>query len=105
MEDFSIIDQVSIGVNAKHVVAVHGAAMAFFALSRGVDSIIELSPPHVYHGLYPATLGARIGKYISIIPEFDNRVTHNAFDAILHFKSMPFETNLALLERALAEVT
>ncbi len=104
MEDFSIIDQISIGMNAKHVVAIHGAAMAFLVLNPGLDLIIELSPPYVYYGLYPAILGARVGKYISIIPELDDRIAHNGFDGILHIKSMPFETNLALLERALAEV-
>jgi Glycosyltransferase 61 len=102
MEDFSIIDQISIGTNAKHVVAIHGAAMAYLALNRAVDSIIELSP--IYHWLYPAVLGAQVGRYISIIPEFDERIVHGGFDAILHLKSMPFEVNLALLERALAEI-
>ena len=102
MEDFSIIDQISIGANAKHVVAIHGAAMAFFVLNRGVDSIIELSP--IYHRLYPATLGTRVRKYVSIIPEFNDRIAHSGLDAILRVKSMPFEVNLALLERALGEI-
>ena len=69
MEDFSFTDQISIAMNAKHVVAIHGAGMAFFALSRGIDSIIELSPPYIYTAFFPTMLGSRVRKYIVIIPE------------------------------------
>jgi hypothetical protein len=104
MEDFSILDQISIATHARDVVAIHGAAMAFLALSRSVDSVIELSPPHVYHSYYPVALGSKVRKYVLVIQEFDERVTHSGWHAILHFKTRPFEVNLRLLERALAEV-
>ena len=104
MEDFSIPDQISIGAHARHVVAIHGAAMAFLALNRGIDSLIELSPPHVYHSLYPLTLGSRVRKYFLVIQEFDERVIYSGWEAILYFKNRPFKVNLGLLERALTEV-
>jgi capsular polysaccharide biosynthesis protein len=104
MEDFSILDQISIAKHARDVVAIHGAAMAFLALSRGVDSVIELSPPHVYHSYFPVALGSKVRKYVLVIPEHDERVMHSGFEAVLHFKTRPFEVNLRLLERALAEL-
>jgi len=104
MEDFSILDQMSIAAHARHVVAIHGGAIAFFALNRGINSFIELFPPHVYHALYPVALGAQVQKYIVVIQEFDERIIHNGWDALLHFKYRSFEVNLRLLERALADV-
>jgi hypothetical protein len=104
MEDFSIPDQISIGAHARNVVAIHGAAMAFLALNRGMESLIELSPPHVYHSLFPVTLAPRVRKYILIIQEFDEHIMHYGWDAIVRFKNRPFEANLGLLEQALTEV-
>jgi glycosyl transferase family 61 len=102
MEDFSIIDQVSIGAHARHVVAIHGAGMAFLVLNRSVESIIELFPPHVYHA--PVGWAAQVRKYILVIQEFDERIVHNGWHAVSYFKDRPFAANLRLLERALAEV-
>ena len=67
MEDHSIEEQISIAANARHVVAVHGAAMAFLALNRAIETLIELSPPHVYHEWFPVSLGSRVRKYILVI--------------------------------------
>ena len=105
MEDFSIPDQISIGAHARHVVAIHGAAMGFLALNRGIESLIELSPPHVYHSLFPVTLGPHVRNYILIMQEFDEHIMHYGWDAIVRFKNRPFEANLGLLEHALTEVT
>lgn len=104
MEDFAITDQISIGAHARHVVAIHGAAMGFLALNRGIELLIELSPPHVCHLWFPVALGSRVRKYIIVIPEFDERVVHYGWDAIFHFKNKPFEANLELLEQAVSEV-
>jgi hypothetical protein len=104
MEDFSILDQISIAAHTRHVVSIHGAAMAFLVFNRKVDSLIELSPPHVYHALFPVALGPRVRKYILIIQEFDERIIHNGWNVIVQFKNRPFKANLGLLERALAEV-
>lgn len=104
MEDFSIADQISIGANARNVVAIHGAAMGYLTLNRNIESVIELSPPHVYHSLFPLAMRGCVQKYIIVIPDFDAHVIHNGWPTILHFKNKRFEVNTALLERALAEV-
>ncbi|MGA2051656.1 MAG: glycosyltransferase family 61 protein, partial [Terracidiphilus sp.] len=39
MEDYSIADQLSIGTHARHVVALHGAAMSVLVFSRQIDSV------------------------------------------------------------------
>jgi Glycosyltransferase 61 len=101
MEDFSVRDQMSIGAQAQHVVAVHGAAMAFLALGKNIESVIELSPPHVYHELFPVALGCKVQNYVLLIPTFDERVTQK-WDAILHFKNSAFEVDLGQLDLALA---
>ena len=101
MEDYSIQEQISIAANAGHVVAVHGAAMAFLTFNRAIESIIELSPPHVYHEYFPVTLGNRVRKYILVIQDFDERVAHSGWNAISHFKNQPFSVDIDLLQRAL----
>jgi hypothetical protein len=102
MEDFSILDQLSIATHAQHVIAIHGAAVAFFGLNRSVESVIELLPPHAYYA--PVTLAAIARKYIFVMQEFDERIIHSGYHAVRPFKLRPFEANLRLLERALAEV-
>ncbi len=104
MEDFAVRDQISIAAHARHVVAIHGAAMGFLALNRDIESLIELFPPHVYHALFQMTLGSSVRKYVVVIQDFDERVIYNGWDAVLFFKNRPFEVNLGLLERALDEV-
>jgi hypothetical protein len=101
MEDYSIEDQISIGANAKHVIATHGAAMAFLVFNREIESIVELSPPHVYHEFFPVTLGNRVKKYTLIVQEFDARIIHQGWNAILHFKNKPFSADMDLLSQSL----
>jgi hypothetical protein len=101
MEDHSIKEQISIAANARHVVAVHGAAMAFLTFNRAIESVIELFPPHVYHEYFAVTLGNRVHNYILVIQDFDERVVHSGWDAISHFKNQPFTADIALLQRAL----
>ena len=37
MEDYSLREQLSIGAQAKHVVAIHGAAMGFLIMSKRIE--------------------------------------------------------------------
>lgn len=104
MEDYSIHDQLSIGAQAKHVVAIHGAAMAFLALNRAVDSVIELMPPHVYHEMFAMCPRSQAMRYHVIISEFDPVVVHSGWSALLHHKERPFATDLKLLEKSLLSV-
>jgi hypothetical protein len=102
MEDHSIEEQIGIAANARHVVAVHGAAMGFLTFNRAIDTVIELSPPHVYHEYFAVTLGNRVRNYILVIQDFDERVVHTGWHAISHFKNQPFTADIALLRRALS---
>jgi capsular polysaccharide biosynthesis protein len=104
MEDYSIHDQLSIGARAKHVVAVHGAAMSFLVMNQNIDSVIELLPPNVYHELFPVCLSPRVGRYEQIIPEFDQAVAHSGWQTIVRFKNARFSTDAKLLENCLSEM-
>lgn len=103
-EDYSIQDQLSIGAQAKHVVAVHGAAMSFLVMNKSIDSVIELLPPHVYHDLFPVCLGPRVAHYAQVIPEFDPRVPHSGWEAIAHFKNNSFSIDTNLLGKLLSDL-
>jgi capsular polysaccharide biosynthesis protein len=100
MEDYSIADQASIGAHAKHVVAIHGAAMAYLALSRRVETVIEIFPPHVFQSHFALALGARVGRYFVVVPDFDERVMLTGWQT---FKNRPFAADLDLLRQALGE--
>ena len=102
MEDHSIQDQISIGANSRHVVAIHGAAMAYLTFAKRIESVIELLPPHVYHEYFPVALGANVGNYVLVIQDLDPRVAHSGWETIYRFKNQPFAANIALLEQALA---
>jgi hypothetical protein len=104
MEDYSIPDQLSIGANARHVIALHGAAMSYLVLGKQLDSVIELFPPHVHHELYPVCIGPRVMSYHQIIPDFDPAVMHSGWDAISHFKSQSFSVDPGLLEKLLSQI-
>lgn len=104
MEDYSLRDQMSLAAQAKHVVALHGAAMSLLLLNSKMDSVVEIFPPHVYHQMYPACLGQRVGRYEQIIPDFDCRVAHSGWDAILYYKNRPFSIDTHLLQALLAEI-
>jgi hypothetical protein len=104
MEDYSLSDQLSIGTHAKHVVAVHGAAMSFLVMSKRIDSIVELLPPNHYAAWFPVSLGARVVRYEQIIPIFDQRVAHSGWAAIARFKDQPFAVDTELLRRRLSVI-
>jgi hypothetical protein len=104
MENCSIAEQLSIGAQSKHVVAVHGAAMALLAVNRQIDSVIELLPPNVYHACYPMALGPKVRRYEQIIPDFDRTVVHKGWQEILRFKDQPFSVDARLLDRLLSEI-
>jgi hypothetical protein len=104
MEDYPIADQLSIAAQAKHVVAVHGAAMAFLLVNKGLDSVIELLPANVYHQLFATCLGRRVGRWDQIVPEYDPRVAHSGWQAILHYKNRNFSVDVPLMERLLSEI-
>jgi len=103
MEDYSISDQLSIGAQAKHVIAVHGAAMSFLIMNRSIDSLVELLPAHFYMEYYPVCLSPRVGRYEQIIPDFDQRVSLSGWDTKLHFQNLPFSIDEGLLDRILSE--
>ena len=104
MEDYSIQDQLSIGAQAKHVVAIHGAAMALLALNRTVDSVVELMPPHVYHEMFAMCPRSRALRYHVIISEFDPVVQQSGWPALAYHKERSFATDLNLLEKSLLSV-
>jgi hypothetical protein len=104
MEDYPIREQLSIGAQAKHVIAVHGAAMSFLLMNKKVESLIEIFPSNVYTQLFPICLGQRVIRYEQIIPDFDPSVGHSGWEAILYFKSRNFSVNAALLDRLLSEI-
>jgi hypothetical protein len=104
MEDYSIQEQLSIGGHAKHVIAIHGAAMSFLLMNKRVESLIEIFPSNVYDQLFPTCLGRRVIRYEQIIPEFDPRVGHSGWEAISYFKSRSFSVNAPLLDKLLSEI-
>lgn len=104
MENFSITRQMEIAASARHVVAVHGAAMGFLALNRSLESVIEILPPNVYHEFFPLSIGSRVSKYIQILPSFDIMVACEGWDAILAHKSRPFVLAPQLLDLALGSI-
>jgi hypothetical protein len=104
MEDYPIRDQLSIGTNARHVIALHGAAMGYLVLARHLDSVVELFPPHVHHELFPVSLGPRVKSYHQILPDFDPAVIHSGWQAISHFKSQSFSVDPGLLKKLLSQI-
>jgi hypothetical protein len=104
MEDYSIADQLSIGAHARHVVALHGAAMSSLVFSKQIDSVIELFPPNVHHEIFPVCLGPRVKNYHQIVPAFNPAVMHSGWDAIFHFKKQSFSVDLELLTRLLSQI-
>jgi len=103
MEDYSLRDQLSIGARARHVIALHGAAMSLLAVNRGIDSIIEILPPHNQPAFFPVALGPRVRRYEQMIPDFDPAVIHS-WPASVRFKDLPFSVDATLLARLLTEI-
>jgi hypothetical protein len=104
MEDYPVGEQLGIGAKAKHVIAVHGAAMSLLAGNPQIDSVVELFPPNVQHEFYPALFGSKVAKYHQIVPSYDPRVAQSGWDAVYSFKNRNFAMDAALLERILTEV-
>lgn len=104
MEDYPLREQLSIGARARHVVGVHGAAMAYLTFGRGVESVIELMPHHVYHEMFATSISPRVPHYHLVVSDYDRAVAHSGWPAVAHFKSLPFSVDLTLLEGALADI-
>jgi hypothetical protein len=104
MEDYSLSEQLSIGAQAKHVVAIHGAAMSFLIMSSRIDSIIEFLPSNNYAAWFPVTLGSRVQHYEQIIPIFDRIVQHIGWPEIVRFKGLPFAVDTSLLAKLLSNI-
>jgi hypothetical protein len=104
MEDYSLQEQLSIGAQVKHVVAIHGAAMAFLIMSKRIDSIVEFLPANNYAAGFPVALGSRVERYEQIIPSFDRNVQHIGWPAIVSFKNSPFAVDTSLLQKLLTDI-
>jgi Glycosyltransferase 61 len=104
MEDYSLPDQIMIGKRARHVVAIHGAAMAFLALNQHLESVIELSPSHVYHEMFPMCIGQPARDYHFVISQFDPLVGHRGWASVAHHKSLAVSTDVDLLTQAIETV-
>jgi hypothetical protein len=104
MEDYPIREQLSIGAQARHVIAIHGAAMSFLLMNKRIESVIEIFPSNVYHQLYPVCLGRRVIRYEQIIPEFNPNVGHSGWEAISYYKSRNFSVHGPSLDKLLSEI-
>jgi hypothetical protein len=104
MEDYSLREQLSIGAQAKHVVAIHGAAISFLIMAQRIDSVIELLPANNYAAGFPVALGSRVLHYEQIIPSFDRIVQHIGWAAIVSFKNLPFTVDASFLAKRLADI-
>jgi len=104
MEDYSLREQLSIGAQAKHVVAIHGAAMSFLIMGKRIDSIVEFLPANNYAAGFPVALGSRVKHYEQIIPKFDPIVQHIGWAAIASFKNLPFAVDTSLLAKVLSNI-
>lgn len=104
MEDYPIPEQLAIASHAKHVVAVHSASMATLIMNPGLESVIELLPPNVYHDYYAVCLNGRVRQYAMLMPHFDMRIQHCDWSKILAHKTDSFTADLHSLEQALDEV-
>ena len=101
MEDLSMEDQISVGANAEHIVAPHGAGTAFLVFNKNIKSFIEILPPHVYHEFMPVVLGSQVRKYITVLSDFDYSVPVHGYAALVNFKERSFDIDLELLSHAL----
>jgi len=104
MEDYSVEEQLAICANAKHVIAIHGAAMAMLALNRNLISLIEIFPPHIHHLDYPSSLRRNVANYHQIVSDYDPRVQQLGWGEIMKYKSRNFLLPLDLLEKAFYEI-
>lgn len=103
MEDHDIPTQIRIGLSARDVVALHGAAMGYLRLNPHLNSVVEILPPSVYHNFFPLALGPRTNRYKQIVPSFDRDIQFAGWDRIWAAKNTPFHVDTEQLERALAD--
>lgn len=105
MEDYDVADQLGLAAQAEHVVGIHGAAMATLVMNQGLKSVIELLPPHVWHQYFPISLERCVQRHILLMPDFDEKVPHSGWPALLAYKDAPFAVDLDALEQALEEAS
>lgn len=101
MEDYSMAVKLGISAEAKNVIAISGAGMGMLVLNKQINSLIEISPPNVYHDYFPCAIGRNTKKYIQIMSYFDPRTPYNDWSVILQYKSMGFSVDLKQLTKAL----
>lgn len=104
MEDYSLREQMSIGAHARHVIALHGAAMAFLVFGDRIDSVVEVMPPSNYNQIFPVCLARKVRRYDQIIPNYDPRVVHAGWSAIEAEKNRPFSLDPSLLKTVLSRL-
>lgn len=104
MEDYTIPQQLGIGANAKHVIAIHGAAMSFLAGNKGLGSVVEFFPPNVHHELFATMFGPVTEHYHQIVPTLDMQVQLSGWPAVLSFKNKRFAVEPAVLADVLAKI-
>jgi hypothetical protein len=104
MEDYPIQEQLAIAAQAKHVIAIHGAAISLLLMNKRIESLIEVFPPNVYHQFFPVCLGKRVLRYEQIIPEFDRDIGYRGWDAIAYFKGRSFSMSAPFLDELLSSI-
>lgn len=102
LEDYPLLEQLSIGARAKKVVAVHGAALGCLAVNKGLDSVIEVMPPNSYFEAFPVALCPLVKHYQQVIPDFDRAVAHSGWPAISYYGNHPFRADPGMLEDCLS---
>lgn len=101
MEDYSMAVKLGISTEAKNVIAISGAGMGMLVLNKTINSLIEISPPNVYHDYFPCAVGRNTKKYVQIMSYFDPRAPYNDWSVILKYKSRGFSVDLKQLAKAL----
>lgn len=103
LEDYPIPQQLAIATNAKHVVAIHGAAMGFLVAARNLASIIEIFPKHTHHEWFAAQFDESV-EYHALVPEFDETIPALGYGEILKHKNGSVHAHVESVMDALASV-
>ncbi len=101
LEEHSIADQIMMMQAAEDIVAIHGAALGYLALTKRIRSVVELLPPNVYHNFFPISIGDRVERFVQLIPSFDENTQFAGWSTILQHKQGAFGVDLNQLRRAL----
>jgi hypothetical protein len=102
MEDYDSRRKLGLLKNARRIVAVHGAGLAPALLSRRLEQVVELMPPHAFSEFFALSLGPRVSDYKIVLSEYDPRLTRVSWNVLAHHKSSAFSINTDLLRSALS---